>query len=444
MDHLDPTDPHQLLGVPHDATDAEIRRAFRRLARTVHPDVGGDPERFVALRDALRILTGPTTPTPGGSPRGGAPVAEGAETPEGAPGHTDLSDQRARVRARWSALELSWQRRKCGFATLNDPGRRFVATTGAERDPGSDADPGPGSARSLCVGALTSGDTLWSAGFAAPVVPAPIALNDLLIVATHDGVVHGLAANNGLTQWERRLTLEPDRLVAGEGIAVVASAEALAALRPDGAVGWVVRPHGGVGEVVAAGDLVVVGTGAGAAVALDASSGRTRWWLRHSAPFGASPVAAGGSLWIASAGASPSHHSRITGVDPATGAARHTLDFPGAVVSLHAVGGLLVVRDVDGGLTAVRRGRPLWRAVVPSAPSAPCHLDGTVAVASADGVLRFLSGSHGTELHQVELTPVDGGPAHLVVVDDVVVVVGADGGAVGHRRVRPAGGPSPQ
>ena len=132
------------------------------------------------------------------------------------------------------------------------------------------------------------------------------------------------------------------------------------------------------------------------------------------------------------------------GVDPRTGAAAHALRCPAAVLSVHEVGGLLVVRDVEGGVTAVRQGRPQWRMVVPAQPSAPVAVDDTVAVATADGVLRFLSGRHGTELHQVGIGASAGGPVSVLVGDDLVLVTGGDGGVVAHRVVTRAGEPSPR
>lgn len=48
----------QLLGVPPEAQPGEIRRAYRRLAALHHPDRGGDPERFVAIRAAWELLSG--------------------------------------------------------------------------------------------------------------------------------------------------------------------------------------------------------------------------------------------------------------------------------------------------------------------------------------------------------------------------------------------------
>lgn len=53
---------YEVLGVSTDATGAEIRRAYRRLARRHHPDVDardGAERRFRALTDAYQVLLDP-------------------------------------------------------------------------------------------------------------------------------------------------------------------------------------------------------------------------------------------------------------------------------------------------------------------------------------------------------------------------------------------------
>ncbi len=53
-------DYYDVLGVPRDADDAEIKRAFRKLAQQHHPDVDkgdGAEERFKELNEAYRILS---------------------------------------------------------------------------------------------------------------------------------------------------------------------------------------------------------------------------------------------------------------------------------------------------------------------------------------------------------------------------------------------------
>jgi molecular chaperone DnaJ len=52
-------DYYAVLGVPRDATDTEIKRAFRELARKLHPDVSPDNngEAFREINDAYAVLS---------------------------------------------------------------------------------------------------------------------------------------------------------------------------------------------------------------------------------------------------------------------------------------------------------------------------------------------------------------------------------------------------
>ncbi len=71
-------DPHRTLGVAPDASQAEIKRAYRRLAKQYHPDSGGDRQltRFLAIQAAYETLIQ-------GGPRPGTarPAARAAESP---------------------------------------------------------------------------------------------------------------------------------------------------------------------------------------------------------------------------------------------------------------------------------------------------------------------------------------------------------------------------
>jgi molecular chaperone DnaJ len=58
-----PRDPYELLGVARDADETQIKKAFRRLARELHPDVNNhDPqaeEKFKEAAEAYEILSDP-------------------------------------------------------------------------------------------------------------------------------------------------------------------------------------------------------------------------------------------------------------------------------------------------------------------------------------------------------------------------------------------------
>jgi curved DNA-binding protein CbpA len=112
MPATDLPDYYKILGAPVDADAAEIRRAFRRRVREVHPDVAVDKaganEAFLRLQDAYAVLSDPSRRTsydlqrsnlrsrareaagarPGGyaPPHGPRPTAPGGSGPAGAGG----------------------------------------------------------------------------------------------------------------------------------------------------------------------------------------------------------------------------------------------------------------------------------------------------------------------------------------------------------------------
>jgi molecular chaperone DnaJ len=79
-------DLYEILGVRRDASQGEIRAAYRRLARELHPDVNADPadqDRFKEITGAYEILSDPT--------KRRRYDEFGAAGPQGAP-FTDIQD----------------------------------------------------------------------------------------------------------------------------------------------------------------------------------------------------------------------------------------------------------------------------------------------------------------------------------------------------------------
>ena len=50
------TTPHEILGIEPDASDDQIRAAYRRAAMKHHPDRGGSPEEFQRIQAAYEKL----------------------------------------------------------------------------------------------------------------------------------------------------------------------------------------------------------------------------------------------------------------------------------------------------------------------------------------------------------------------------------------------------
>ena len=46
------SDPYATLGVGRNSTDAEIKSAYRKLAKQHHPDIGGDQQKFAEISAA--------------------------------------------------------------------------------------------------------------------------------------------------------------------------------------------------------------------------------------------------------------------------------------------------------------------------------------------------------------------------------------------------------
>lgn len=121
--------PYEVLGVSPSASQDELRRAYRRLLRQTHPDVGGSPEQFHALQIAWERIGDPQRRTeydrhrhpdtesgPTGSPYA-APAAGGRSTPSGVRARM-YGHPGGQTRQRYLAMIREWAGRG---ATVEDP-----------------------------------------------------------------------------------------------------------------------------------------------------------------------------------------------------------------------------------------------------------------------------------------------------------------------------------
>jgi len=165
--------PYEVLGVSPDASDKELRQAYRRLLRQTHPDTGGDPARFHAVQeawarvgeaDARRQWDAGKSST-GHSPSGSSSTsnAKGAKARDAASG----SSVKARsyghpggvARERFLVLMREWSGRG---ASLEDPYDPSLVRTAPREIRHLLADALAEEATARAVSSLGIGYTIWN------------------------------------------------------------------------------------------------------------------------------------------------------------------------------------------------------------------------------------------------------------------------------------------
>lgn len=136
-------DPYEVLGVSRDADADEIRRAYRALARTHHPDVSKEPgaeERFKEIGEAYAVLSDPERRAAfdrgEAAGAGGGPAWSQAWGPAGADdgeGFEDLFEQLFGRPAEGSVRGHAFRARGADLEAVLELGLEEVAKGGSRR-----------------------------------------------------------------------------------------------------------------------------------------------------------------------------------------------------------------------------------------------------------------------------------------------------------------------
>ena len=133
-------DPYRTLGLEHGASAAEVKRAYRRLAKAFHPDSAGEAAlpRFLAIHEAYEAIR---TGRPMGGTRAGARPSSSAATPPAEPWRADP----ARARAARERARSSRSGKTGGASTRSGSGggTRATGATGSAGSGGSSGTSGP-------------------------------------------------------------------------------------------------------------------------------------------------------------------------------------------------------------------------------------------------------------------------------------------------------------
>lgn len=57
--YMSKKDYYEILGIPKDSSESDIKKAYRKLAKEKHPDMGGDEDEFKQIAEAYEVLSNP-------------------------------------------------------------------------------------------------------------------------------------------------------------------------------------------------------------------------------------------------------------------------------------------------------------------------------------------------------------------------------------------------
>ena len=146
-------DPYRTLGLAPTASLAEVKAAYRRLAKTNHPDAAGEGSlpRFLAIQAAYERLAGPAR----GRPKGPTPGATPRKPWEADPDRSDATHRAYGGRARRPAEESGRRTGRTKSGTTSGSAR----PSGAKSRPPGSAGPSSRPAGSTGAGASSTSET---------------------------------------------------------------------------------------------------------------------------------------------------------------------------------------------------------------------------------------------------------------------------------------------
>lgn len=159
---IDP-DPYRILGLTRGATLAEVKRAYRRLAKANHPDAAGPAalSRFLAIQAAYDQLTGPSARA---GPAGRAAPTNRQRSPAADPDRTEATRRAYRARPAEGPADA-------GHGAKARPGRTRAARPDGARGTDPDLSNGDEPRARADRGKATLGSTSYDGADAGPFEP---------------------------------------------------------------------------------------------------------------------------------------------------------------------------------------------------------------------------------------------------------------------------------
>jgi outer membrane protein assembly factor BamB len=446
MEEFGGTTHYEVLGVRADASADDIRRAYRTMAKTAHPDAGGEDGTFRRILEAYETLSSPLQRRDYDARLGLHDRHVAASSGAGAAGTGSVRPTRVDERG-WTGpqgaftgdvefpawlrdvTEAPWQSTTPREPAGPPPVRKaLVQWWSPIRAAVTPVPAGPlllvGTADAVVALDALAGQEVWRAGLASAPAAPPVLSGDTVVVWTTDGVLHGLEIGRGVTRWQHRFGAPSPGGLVRVGPAEVRSpvltarADArLVSIDPaTGAAGWSTRLRAAPTAAMTLVDgLAVVACGT-SVEAVEVRKGRPRWRVGTIVAVTVPPVVLGDSVWV-SGGRGTLHR-----VAASTGAAAGTWEAGAALGGVSTDGRqLYVTAAAPSQLVALDgAGAVRWAVSTVEVCPEPAVVDGQALLAVPNGRLVAVRALTGHVEGEVELPFPPSGPP-MAVLDRIVL-----------------------